>query len=298
MKAENLFRSQRTLTLPQSANELEPMPHDENANSLEDIRMRRMGYVKVKNGLWVSASVLVNKNQQPKTPIKEIKSAEPSYFGNYSHEPHRDKRGHDYFESQFGHKCSPKTIRTKKSRARVRITFRGRVQCVGFRSQTIDVLDRFPDLTGFVMNMPDGSVVCQMQGKTKDIRDAYQGIFDKIRSGIESTLVKEIAWVKGEVGFYQRGSSYAKSTYTQDFRKDFRNAPLSDFDYSSKSYGGYASYNPNRYQPPRKYYDPPNETLRGLDAETSRRYNQGDFKDKQFLDRYVPPLPGMGYDGD
>jgi acylphosphatase len=48
------------------------------------------------------------------------------------------------------------------------ITFFGRVQGVGFRYTAIRVAGGY-DVTGYVRNMPDGSVQCVVEGEAADI---------------------------------------------------------------------------------------------------------------------------------
>lgn len=61
------------------------------------------------------------------------------------------------------------------------IIFKGRVQGVGFRFTTQRIVSRY-DLTGFVKNLPDGSVELFIQGNAsttdecqRDITEAFAG---------------------------------------------------------------------------------------------------------------------------
>jgi len=51
----------------------------------------------------------------------------------------------------------------------VRISFRGHVQGVGFRYATLRLAQRFPAISGYVRNMPDGSVELFAQGPPHDV---------------------------------------------------------------------------------------------------------------------------------
>ncbi len=55
------------------------------------------------------------------------------------------------------------------SRSRWRIRFYGRVQHVGFR-YTAMYLAQSLQLTGWVRNLPDGSVLMEVQGETSQLR--------------------------------------------------------------------------------------------------------------------------------
>ena len=64
------------------------------------------------------------------------------------------------------------------------ITFRGRVQGVGFRYTTARVADRFA-VAGFVQNLPDGRVLLTAQGEPDEldrfvaaVNDAMSGYID------------------------------------------------------------------------------------------------------------------------
>ncbi len=55
-----------------------------------------------------------------------------------------------------------------KEPARLRVTFTGRVQGVGFRAFVSRAAMRL-GLTGWVENLPDGSVAAELQGERADI---------------------------------------------------------------------------------------------------------------------------------
>ena len=69
-----------------------------------------------------------------------------------------------------------------------RIIFKGRVQGVGFRFTTRRIVQRY-DLTGYVKNLPDGSVEALLQGTDADIQtcmvdiqDAFDGYIREIKT--------------------------------------------------------------------------------------------------------------------
>jgi acylphosphatase len=50
---------------------------------------------------------------------------------------------------------------------RVRVS--GKVQGVGFRASTFNQVQKFPNLAGWVRNLPDGRVEAVFQGKTEHV---------------------------------------------------------------------------------------------------------------------------------
>ena len=89
-------------------------------------------------------------------------------------------------------------------RIREHIIFHGRVQGVGFRYQAMYAARRF-DLTGWVENLPDGSVEMEVQGSPLGIGRMMK----HLRSGhwirIDDMDMEEIETVPGERGFNVRG---------------------------------------------------------------------------------------------
>ena len=59
------------------------------------------------------------------------------------------------------------------------ISFRGRVQGVGFRMTTGRIAEAF-DVTGWVRNEPDGTVLCHVEGRVSDIDDFMQQVGDRM----------------------------------------------------------------------------------------------------------------------
>ena len=87
---------------------------------------------------------------------------------------------------------------------REHIIFRGRVQGVGFRYQAM-YASRTYGATGWVENLPDGSVEMEAQGTPA----AIGKVLTHLRSGhwirIDDMEVEEIPLVNGERGFDVRG---------------------------------------------------------------------------------------------
>ena len=71
------------------------------------------------------------------------------------------------------------------------IIFVGRVQGVGFRFTTHRMANRH-QLTGFVRNLPDGSVEMLAQGTAEDIDDCIQDIKEYYPGHIREMNVDEI----------------------------------------------------------------------------------------------------------
>ena len=87
---------------------------------------------------------------------------------------------------------------------REHIIFHGRVQGVGFRYQAMYAARTF-GLTGWVENLPDGSVEMEVQGTPA----AIGRVLTHLRSGhwirIDNMDVEELPLVAGERGFGVRG---------------------------------------------------------------------------------------------
>ena len=89
--------------------------------------------------------------------------------------------------------------------ARVHAIVRGDVQGVGFRYFVADHA-RDAGLSGWVRNLPDGSVECVVQGE----KDAVDGLLDLLRRGPTSAEVAnvEVDWQEARAdldGFQIRG---------------------------------------------------------------------------------------------
>ncbi|MGD8786227.1 MAG: acylphosphatase [Phycisphaerales bacterium] len=71
------------------------------------------------------------------------------------------------------------------------VIFKGRVQGVGFRYTTRRIADRY-QLTGFVRNLPDGTVEMLAQGSSKDIDGCMRDIEEYFSGYVRDTKVNEI----------------------------------------------------------------------------------------------------------
>lgn len=72
------------------------------------------------------------------------------------------------------------------------VIFRGQVQGVGFRFTVHHIAGGYR-LTGFVRNLPDGTVEVLAQGTPDDIDSCISQIQDSFAGYIRQTLVEEIA---------------------------------------------------------------------------------------------------------
>jgi len=71
------------------------------------------------------------------------------------------------------------------------IIFTGRVQGVGFRFTALRIADRF-NLTGWVRNLPDGTVEMVAQGPTEDVDDCIKNIKSSFTGYIKETKIQQI----------------------------------------------------------------------------------------------------------
>ena len=65
----------------------------------------------------------------------------------------------------------------------VTVFFSGRVQGVGFRFQTLQVAKEF-DVSGFVMNLPDGRVQLEAEGASVEVRDFIAAVQERMEGYI------------------------------------------------------------------------------------------------------------------
>ena len=72
-----------------------------------------------------------------------------------------------------------------------RIIFTGRVQGVGFRFTARRAASR-RQLTGFVRNVPDGTVEMLAQGRSEDIDDCIQDLKEYFAGYLKETRIEEI----------------------------------------------------------------------------------------------------------
>ena len=72
-----------------------------------------------------------------------------------------------------------------------RIIFTGRVQGVGFRFTARRAAGR-RQLTGYVRNLPDGTVEMLAQGRSEDIDDCIQDLKEYFAGYLKETSIEEI----------------------------------------------------------------------------------------------------------
>ncbi len=66
------------------------------------------------------------------------------------------------------------------------VFFSGRVQGVGFRYQTVQVAKEF-EVSGWVMNLPDGRVQLEAEGRTGEVADFVAALQERMESYIRKT---------------------------------------------------------------------------------------------------------------
>jgi len=71
------------------------------------------------------------------------------------------------------------------------IIFSGRVQGVGFRYTSYNIARRY-QLTGYVKNLPDGTVEMTAQGSDDKVSACIQGINEYFENYIKDTTIEEI----------------------------------------------------------------------------------------------------------
>jgi acylphosphatase len=76
------------------------------------------------------------------------------------------------------------------SQAAKHITFIGRVQGVGFRFTAFNIANRY-DLTGFVRNLPDGTVEMFVQGPAETIENCIRDIQEEFGRFIRETKIQD-----------------------------------------------------------------------------------------------------------
>lgn len=90
------------------------------------------------------------------------------------------------------------------SQKRLRIRFHGRVQGVGFRYTAYHIAQSL-DLTGWVENEYDGTVLCEVQGNSTDI-DMFLGKLNGARYiRVDDMDIKELELDESERSFNIRG---------------------------------------------------------------------------------------------
>ena len=73
------------------------------------------------------------------------------------------------------------------------IVFRGNVQGVGFRYTTHRIAGRY-DVTGFVRNLPDGTVEMLAQGPTHEVDRCIDDVRDSFSGYIREAQVESISY--------------------------------------------------------------------------------------------------------
>ena len=68
-------------------------------------------------------------------------------------------------------------------RRRVRVVYRGRVQGVGFRFTTLEISRNF-NVSGYVRNMPDGSVELEAVGGSATVDAFLESVAERMASNI------------------------------------------------------------------------------------------------------------------
>lgn len=63
------------------------------------------------------------------------------------------------------------------------VFFSGRVQGVGFRYQTVQVAKEF-EVSGWVMNLPDGRVQLEAEGRASEVRDFVTAVQERLEGYI------------------------------------------------------------------------------------------------------------------
>ncbi|HEY0863741.1 MAG TPA: acylphosphatase [Lacunisphaera sp.] len=79
------------------------------------------------------------------------------------------------------------------------VFFTGRVQGVGFRYQALQVAKGF-EVSGFVMNLPDGRVQLEAEGATGEVRDFIIAVRERMEGYIrkvEQTETQRAAQFQG-----------------------------------------------------------------------------------------------------
>jgi acylphosphatase len=75
--------------------------------------------------------------------------------------------------------------------------FEGHVQGVGFRFTTVDIAERFPEITGFVRNLRDGRVEIVAEGTEQALAEFISAVERAMRAHISNTE-KEYMVATGE----------------------------------------------------------------------------------------------------
>ena len=83
---------------------------------------------------------------------------------------------------------------------RYRVRYVGHVQGVGFRMTTL-AQARGLSVHGFVRNEPDGSVLVDVEGAVRDVKELMRRVGEAMRDNIDETLVDELPPRGADGGF-------------------------------------------------------------------------------------------------
>ncbi|RKY12437.1 MAG: acylphosphatase [Planctomycetota bacterium] len=72
------------------------------------------------------------------------------------------------------------------------VTYQGRVQGVGFRFTVRQIASRY-DLTGFVRNLPDGTVEMFVQGSTDDVALCLRDIGESFAGYVKNAKIEDVS---------------------------------------------------------------------------------------------------------
>ncbi len=86
---------------------------------------------------------------------------------------------------------------------RYKITFKGRVQKVGFRLEVCELAKRL-NLTGYCKNLENGDVLAELQGAKNKIEYLISYMESLKRIRIDSKVVEEIEIVRNEKDFFKQ----------------------------------------------------------------------------------------------
>ena len=83
---------------------------------------------------------------------------------------------------------------------RKHVIYSGRVQGVGFRYTTVSLARRYP-VTGYVRNLPDGTVELEVQGEPEAVEALLADVAREFEGYIRDVQVCDVPLREGEGGF-------------------------------------------------------------------------------------------------
>ena len=83
---------------------------------------------------------------------------------------------------------------------RKHVIYSGRVQGVGFRYTTVTLARRHP-VTGYVRNLPDGTVELEVQGEPEAVEALLADVAREFEGYIRDVQVRDVPLREGEDGF-------------------------------------------------------------------------------------------------